>query len=166
MQVTKQDKRHEYEIYLTDYLGVGRGYTHHRSLQGSQTLTCRPFPPFPLYSSFSGYCGLGGGGGDGVSVRWRPGARPEQSQPGGIEGAGGGRAPAPPLQVAGREVSDLSRAPGDLGLRPACRLPAFTGLAAGDCCLVTGRVGRAGGGWPGKRDPGSDKREGVDLRGR
>lgn len=125
-----------------------------------------PFPPFPLYSSVSGFCGLGGRGGDGVSVRWRPGARPEQSQPGGIEGAGGGRVPAPPLQVAGCEVSDLSRAPGDLGLLPACGLRASPGLAAGDCCLVTDRVGRAGGGWPERPDPGSNKREGADLRGR
>lgn len=41
-----------------------------------------------------------------------------------------GRAPAPPLQVAGCEVSDLSRAPGDLGLRPACGLRVSPGLAA------------------------------------
>lgn len=37
---------------------------------------------------------------------------------------------------------------------------------AGDCCLVTGWVDWAGGGWPGKTDPGSDEQWGADLRGR
>lgn len=69
----------------------------------------------------------------------------------------GGRALAPPLQVAGCEVSDRSRAPGGVGLQLASGLRAFPGLAAGDCCLVTGRVARAGGGWPGKPDLGSDE---------
>lgn len=63
-------------------------------------------------------------------------------------------------------MTGQSRAPGDQGLRPASGRRPSSSLAAGDCCLVTGRVERAGGGWPGEPASGSDEREGADLRGR